>query len=71
LEQLDLSDTKITDENLAALRGLESLKTIYVGRTKITNKGLGIIRTNCPNVVIKADVEMSGWGGEQNLATGR
>ena len=65
LEKIDLSGTKISDVNLFALGGLDSLETIYIGRTKISEIGLDLIRTHCPNVVIKSDVEMSGWGGEE------
>ena len=70
LEKVDLSDTDISDSNLSALGESDSLKTIYVGRTNISDNGLDLIRTHCPNVVIKCDVEMSGWGRE-NADTAR
>jgi hypothetical protein len=52
LASLDLNESNITDEGLAHLRGLTSLRRLDVGGTKVTNDGIASLRRSLPDLVI-------------------
>ena len=47
---LSLSFTRVTDQGLEALKGLNQLKALNVGRTKISRVGIERLRKAWPNV---------------------
>lgn len=65
LSRLDVSNTNISDANLQDLKELESLALLYIGNTRVTESGINELRSSCPSILIKTDVELSGWGHEE------
>ncbi|MEM7455099.1 MAG: hypothetical protein AAF456_12180 [Planctomycetota bacterium] len=65
LNKLDVSNTNISDANLQDLQELESLTFLYTGKKRVTENGISELRSNCPSLIIKTNVEMSGWGLEE------
>jgi hypothetical protein len=50
---IDLSDTDVTDADLAALEGLSSLRTLRLYRTAVTEKAVGRLQRALPNCRIE------------------
>ncbi len=65
LNKLDVSNTNISDAKLQGLQELESLTSLHIGNTRVTENGISELRSNCPSLMIKTNVEMSGWGLEE------
>jgi hypothetical protein len=52
LKDIDLNDTKIGDEGLAALKDLPALETLSLQRSKVTEAGIKAFQAGRPKVKI-------------------
>ena len=53
LEELDLSDTQITDAGLEDLKGLTRLEELYLHGTQVTDAGIKELRKALPKCLIQ------------------
>ena len=52
LQELTLSQSKVTDAGLAHLKGLTNLQAIYLGDSKVTDAGVKELQEALPKVKI-------------------
>ena len=66
LELLDLSGTQVTDTGLAQLHALTNLRTLHLGRTKISSEGIKKIKAASSHRVRVHQVDFSHLQSEIN-----
>ena len=64
LEELDVSDTPLSDAGLHSLAGLKRLKRIWLLRTNTTPEGNAALRAALPGVSIDSDASLGEPGAQ-------
>jgi Leucine-rich repeat (LRR) protein len=66
---LSLENTKITDAGLERLKGLSSLRHLFLGATQVTDAGVNELTKALPNVTVRREVVDPRMAGEDTKRT--